>query len=115
MKWAPGRGEVWMCMVNIVNHPAVDWPPLLRTLTDCLILVRMTTGVCPYMSRDFEPHLTSDLDIGVNTKFGGYIFYASRKSKFNLLLLSKKIVWDCLEVNLHKVKVADYFFSTLFT
>ena len=24
---------VWMCVVNIVK-PAVDWPPLLHTLTD---------------------------------------------------------------------------------
>ncbi len=27
-------GGGWMCGVNIVN-PAVDWPPLLHTLTDC--------------------------------------------------------------------------------
>ena len=28
-----GGVYVWMCVVNIVN-PAVDWPPLLHTLTD---------------------------------------------------------------------------------
>ena len=51
-----------MYVVNIVN-PAVDWPPLVHTLTDL------------HMSHDFDLHLTFDLDILVNTKFGGYIFY----------------------------------------
>ncbi len=31
-------------------------------------------GVCPRMSRDFDLHLTFDLDIGINTKFEVYIF-----------------------------------------
>ena len=34
----------------------------------------MTTGVCPHMSCDFDLHLTFDLDIGVNAKFGGTYF-----------------------------------------
>ena len=37
MKWAlyvDVRRGVRMCVVNIVN-PAVDWPPLLHTFTDC--------------------------------------------------------------------------------
>ncbi len=72
-------------MVNIVN-PAVDWPTVLHTLTD------RNHGqddhlVCPHMSCDFDLHLTFDRNIGVNTKFGWYIFYASQKSEFFLFNL----------------------------
>ena len=37
------------------------------------------------MSRDFDLCLIVDLDIGVNTKFGRYIFYTSRKSECTCL------------------------------
>ncbi len=46
--------------------------------------------VCPHMSCDFDLYLifdfylTFDFDIGVNAKFGVYIFYASQKSEFYL-------------------------------
>ena len=45
--------------------------------------------MCPHMSHDFDLSLTFDLDIGVDVKFVGYIFYASRKSKFYTLLTLK--------------------------
>ncbi len=51
----------------------VDWPLLLHTSTDH---DQDDQWVCPHMSCDFDLYLTFDLDIGVNTKFGGYIFYA---------------------------------------
>ncbi len=49
----------------------------------------MTIWVCPHTSRDFDC-LSFDLDIGVNAKFSGYIFYASRKSEFYCYLISLK-------------------------
>ena len=41
----------------------------------------MPTHLGPHMLRDFDVCMTIDLDIGVNTKFGEYIFYALRKSE----------------------------------
>ena len=38
--------------------------------------------MCPNMSLDFDLCLSFDLNIGVNVKFGGYIFYASQKFDF---------------------------------
>ena len=44
--------------------------------------------VYPHMSCDFDLCLTLDLDIGVNVKFSGYIFYATQKIEFYLLIIS---------------------------
>ncbi len=40
-----------------------------------------------HISHDFDLRLIFDLNIWVNAKFGGYIFYTSRKSEFYLLLI----------------------------
>ena len=69
-----------VCVVNIIVNPAVDWPPLLHTWPIMTYLGQDDHWVCPHMSCDFELRLTFDLDMGVNAKLGGYIFYASRKS-----------------------------------
>ena len=64
--------------------------------------------VCSHMLRDFDVCLTFDLDIGVNGKFSGYIFYASQKSEFYLFQIkwevasfstqeSKGYGWSCSE------------------
>ncbi len=49
---------VQMCVVNInIVDSAVDWPPLLHTLTDVTYLGQDDHWVCPHMSCDFD-HLT---------------------------------------------------------
>ncbi len=67
-----GLGCVWMCLVNFVN-PAVDWPPLLHTLSIVTNHGQDDHWVCPHMSPDFDLRLTFDLDKGVNTEFVGYM------------------------------------------
>ena len=57
------------------------------TLTDHEFVTNLGQNdhwVCPHMSHDCDLHLIFDLNIGVNAKFGGYIFYASQKSEFYL-------------------------------
>ena len=78
--------------LNIVN-PVRDWPLLLHTLTDHdYNLGQDDHWVCPHMSHDFDLHLTFDLDVGVNAKFGGHIFYASRK--FEYFTIVQYLYWD---------------------
>ena len=52
--------------------------------------------VCQHMSRDFHLHLTFDLDIGVNEKFGEYISFTS-SACFNFRL--KDVKRSILKVN----------------
>ncbi len=51
----------------IGHHCYIHWPIMTNLAQDY-------HWVCPHMSHDFNLCLTSDLDIGVNAKFGGYIF-----------------------------------------
>ena len=86
MKCALYVGCVGVCVVHSVN-PAVDWPLLLHTFAILTNLGQDDHLVCPHMSCDFDLHLTFDLHIVVNEKFGGYIFCASQKSRVLLVFL----------------------------
>ncbi len=80
-------GDVWGCVLTcMVYHCYIHWPIVTNPGQD--------NWECPHMSSDFDLCLTFGIDIEVNVKFGGYIFYASRKSDFFLVSRpSSFIMW----------------------
>ena len=66
--------RVCMCVVNIVNATCID--------QSWLKLGQDDHWMYPHTPCDFDLCLTFDLDIGVNAKFGRYVFFASWKSDF---------------------------------
>ncbi len=102
----------WLTLLNLqlIDHRCyIHWLIVTNLGQDDHYMYR-------HMSHDFDLGLTFDLDIWVNAKFGGYMFYASQKSELYLLSMSLHNSQKCIclcnfllsTTSLYKISIGWY-------